>query len=127
MTLLDIVLAVKILGTGLLAGLPLTLLPAARLSSNLNVDSNAVPYLRLYGVAIIALLVGYSSGFSTFNNGVFPLGVVLMGIVSNGLGTLTIFVTGVLKQNRLMTALIGSITVALLICLIHPELAMSSI
>lgn len=126
MTLLDIVLAVKIAGTGALAGLPLTLLPAARVSSVLGVEPNAVPYLRLYGVAIVALLVGYASGFSIFTNGVFPVGVVLMGIVSNGLGTVAIIWTGIFAQNRVMTVLIGSITVALVISLFNPEVAMSS-
>ena len=63
MTVLDLIIAVKILGTGIFVGLPLALLPAHRVKSITRVGVEALPYLRLYGVAVLALLVGYSFGF----------------------------------------------------------------
>ena len=127
MTILDVVLAVKILGTGLFAGLPLVLLPAGMVTRIMKVDQNAMPYMRLYGVAILALLVGYSFGFSPVTGEVFPLGIVCMGIVSNGLGTLVLLTTGAYKDNLLMTTLVGSIATALIMCLQLPDLAMRAL
>ncbi len=124
MTILDLILSVKILGTGLFVGLPLLLLPGQRVTGILDVDATALPYLRLYGVAIIALLVGYSFGFSTITGPEFPLGIVCMGIVSNGAGFVTLVVTGAIRQNRAMAALIGLIAAMLLLCIIRPDIAM---
>lgn len=124
MTILDLILAVKILGTGAFAGLPLTLLPGHRVTDLLTVHESALPYLRLYGVAILALLVGYSFGFSVITGPVFPLGIVCMGIVSNGLGFLTMLATGAYRSNRAMALLIGTIAVMLTLCLVRPDIAM---
>lgn len=125
MTLLDIVLAVKIAGTGTLAALPLVLFPAERVSRELDVDVSAIPYLRLYGVALLALLVGYSFGFSAPSGEAFPLGVVCMGVVSNGLGALTLIQTGAYRRNRILTALIAVIAMALTLALFNQEFAMT--
>ena len=114
----------KILGTGLLVALPLTLMPAPALASRLAVNEQALPYLRLYGVAVLALLVGYAFGFSAFSPGQFPWGVVTMGIVSNGLGTITLLLTGGFRAARGMTVLIATIAVALSCCALNPELAL---
>ena len=125
MTVLDIVLAVKIVGTGLFAALPLTLLPAGRVTRVLGVDPSAMPYLRLYGVATVALLVGYAFGFSALSGGTFPLGVVCMGIVSNGLAALTLVHTGAFRQNRLLTLLVTAVAVSLIIATLDQDLAMT--
>lgn len=122
MSILDIVLAVKIIGTGLFGALPFMFLSAARLGPMLGVGDDAIPLVRLYGVAVLALLVGYSFGFSGMTGGRFPWGVVTMGIVSNGLGTLTMFLTGSVVRAKAMTALIASITVALVFCALNPAL-----
>lgn len=123
MTILDIVLAVKIVGTGLFCALPFMFLSAARLGPMLGVGGDAIPLVRLYGVAVFALLVGYSFGFSGVTGGGFPWGVVIMGIVSNGVGTLTMFLTGSVAKAKGMAALIGSISVALILCALNPALA----
>ncbi|MEM1230971.1 MAG: hypothetical protein AAGI15_10570 [Pseudomonadota bacterium] len=123
MTLLDLILITKILGTGAFVGLPLVLLPASALVARLAVSVAAVPYLRLYGVAILALLVGYSFGFSPFIDGEFPWGVVTMGIVSNGLGTITQLLTGGFRTAKGVTVLIAVIAAALLFCALNPSLA----
>ena len=127
MTLLDIVLITKILGTGIFVGFPLVLLPSSHITKRLAVGQEAIPYLRLYGVAILALLVGYSFGFSPFISGQFPWGIVTMGIVSNGLGTLTLLLTGGFRTARSMTALIAVITVALILCALNPAFVLTPI
>lgn len=127
MTVLDLVLSVKILGTGLFVAFPLLLLPGQHVKRALKVDTTALPYLRLYGVAILALLVGYSFGFSSIAGPEFPLGIVCMGIVSNGMGFVTLVVTGAIRQNRAMAALIGFIAVALLVCIARPDIAMKTL
>ena len=124
MTILDLVLVVKILGTGLFVCLPLLLLPRNRVASTLAVDVSALPYLRLYGVAVLALLVGYSFGFSAITGPVFPMGIVSMGVVSNGLGFLVLIATGAYRNNRVMTGLIGVIAALLVVCIARPDVAM---
>ncbi len=113
------------MGTGIFAALPLTLLPAGRVSRQLSVDPSAMPYLRLYGVAMVALLVGYAFGFSALSGETFPLGVVCMGIVSNGLAALTLVHTGAYRQNRVLTLLVTGIAVALITAILDQDLAMT--
>ena len=127
MTILDIVLITKILGTGLFVGLPLLLLPAGSIATRLSVGFEAIPYLRLYGVAIMALLVGYSFGFSPVIDGQFPYGIAAMGIVSNGFGALTLVLTGAWQAQKAMTVLIGGIALALIFCALNPELALAPV
>ncbi len=124
MTLLDLILITKILGTGAFVGLPLVLLPAGALVTRLAVGAAAVPYLRLYGVAILALLVGYAFGFSPFIDGEFPWGIVTMGIVSNGLGAITQLLTGGFRTAKGVTVLIAMIAIALIFCALNPAFAL---
>ena len=124
MTILDLVLAVKILGTGLFCAAPFLLLSGQRLGALLGIGPEAVPLVRLYGVAVLALLVGYCSAFSPFIDGQFPWGIVAMGLVSNGFATLTLFLTRQVHKARGMTALIGGITVALAVCAVLPAAVM---
>ncbi|MEM1435017.1 MAG: hypothetical protein AAGG11_13245 [Pseudomonadota bacterium] len=125
MTVLDLVLGVKILGTGLFVGLPLLLLPNGQIAQRLTIDGSALPYLRLYGVAVLALLVGYAFGFSGISGSHFPLGIVCMGIVSNGLGFFVMLATGIHRDNRSMAALIGLIAIALVACILRQDVAMA--
>ena len=123
MTLLDLVLLIKIVGTGAFSGLPLALLPGSMVSAQTGIGPEALPIARLYGVSIIALLVGYSFGFSGVTGGAFPWGVVAMGLVSNGLATFTLAITGFARRARGMTLLVAAITVALAFCAFNPAFA----
>lgn len=124
MTLLDIVLIVKITITGLLVGLPMILLPKSQLLNRLAIDEAAIPYIRLYGVAILALLVGYTSAFSAFIAEVFPLGIVLMGIVSNGGGFLVMLITGLAAKQKLLASFLLTIAVTLALAAFVPDIFM---
>ncbi|MEP2988180.1 MAG: hypothetical protein ABJN65_10105 [Parasphingorhabdus sp.] len=127
MTLLDIVLIVKIAVTGLLVGLPMLLLPRALLLKRLGIEEVAIPYIRLYGLAIIALLVGYASAFSGFVGDEFPLGIALMGIVSNGGGFLTMLVTGLATKQRLLAGFLLVIATTLAVSVLSPDMFMQAI
>lgn len=127
MTILDLILAVKIIGTGLLVALPLMFLPAQRLAGMLNVTDTAIPMARLYGVAVLALLVGYSFGFSPIAGERFPLGIVSMGLVSNAGATATLILTGGWQRNRAMTIFLGGIALSLGFCLFNQAQAMAAI
>lgn len=125
MTWIAIVLTLKIGVTSALVALPLLLLPAARLPARLGVGVEAVPMARLYGVATTALLVGYASGFWAIAQGIFPWGVVAMGIASNGGGVATLMLTGAWRRHRFMAAFIAAIALALAAAAASPEWAMS--
>lgn len=127
MTLLDLVLGVKIAATGLFGALPLLAFPRDRVMQLLDVNENAVAYLRLYGVSILALLVGYASGFSFIVGAALPTGILCMGIVSNGFACAALLMTGAYRANRLMTVTVGAIAAALSLCLARPELAMTTL
>ncbi len=127
MTLLDIVLIVKIAVTGLLVGLPMLLLPHAMLLKRLGIDEVALPYIRLYGLAIMALLVGYASAFSGFIGGEFPTGIALMGIVSNGGGFVTMLITGLAARQKLLAGFLLVIATALVVSVLIPDIFMQAI
>ncbi len=125
MTLLDLVLAVKIAATGLFVALPLLVFPSPMIAGILKLEGEAIAWMRLYGVAVLALLVGYSFGFSQITGPELPIGILCMGIVSNGLGCMVLVATGLYRNNRMMTFLIGAIAIALAFCLVNPGLAMT--
>lgn len=101
MSLLTATLILKIAGTALLFIVPLLLLPSGRLLKLAGLPAEAlgaVPTFRLLGVAYIALLVGYASGFPQIAVGQFPWGVVAMGIASNGGSAATLVATGAWRK-----------------------------
>ncbi len=93
--------------------------------ARLDVTVQSLPYLRLYGVALLARLVGYSSAFSLVADTRFPWGIVGMGIVSNGLGAVMLVLTGAWRNSPVMTGLIATIALALIACALNPAFAMA--
>ena len=112
MTALSLLLVFKILITTVLTVVPFLLLSERRLAPLLGVTGGGTLF-RLYGVAILALLVGYSSGFWTIAAGRFPWGVVAMGIVSNGGAALVLFASGAWRRARFLSFFVAVVTVAL--------------
>ena len=126
LTYLDLILLAKIVGTALFVGLPFLLLPASRLIPLLQIDGAeaAMPLIRLYGWAVIALLVGYSFGFSWMTGSAFPIGVVTMGLVSNAGATVLLLATGAWRQAIPMTVFLGMISLALSFAMVAPDAVM---
>lgn len=123
---LALLLAFKIAFTLATGSAPLLLLPAERLSKLYGVGVEAAPLCRLYGVAITALLVGYASGFAPAAQGIFPWGVVAMGVVSNTGATLALLLTGAYRRARALTFVFAAIALGLIAASFIPQVALLS-
>ncbi len=124
MSFLALVLAAKIVLTGWLTAVPFLLLPAVRLAPSTGVTGGGETLFRLYGIAIVALLVGYASGFWPLARGEFPWGVVAMGLVSNAGGAAILIATGGWRNAKPITFVVAAIAVSLAIAAASPEFAM---
>ncbi|EAQ27895.1 hypothetical protein NAP1_09882 [Erythrobacter sp. NAP1] len=129
MNYLDLILLIKIAGTGLFVGLPLLLIPTPQLVRLLGIEGAeaAMPLIRLYGWAVLALLVGYSFGLSWVVGDTFPLGVVTMGLVSNAGATVLLVITGAWRKSIALTVLLGCIALAFAFALIDQPSVMQSL
>jgi hypothetical protein len=127
MSFLALVLATKIVLTGILTAVPFLLLPTARLAASTGVTGGGETLFRLYGIAIVALLVGYASGFWALGRGEFPWGVVIMGLVSNAGGAALLILTGAWRKALPITLVVSSIAISLVISAASPDLAMRAL
>ena len=78
------VLVAKSSITILLWCLPLLLFPTELLKRLGIVDPGPQIFLKLLGMAYLALAAGYVFGLRDLRNGIYPAGVVSVGIISNG-------------------------------------------
>ncbi|MEZ5955634.1 MAG: hypothetical protein R3C27_00260 [Hyphomonadaceae bacterium] len=124
MSFLALVLAAKIVLTGFLTAVPFLFLPATRLATATGVTGGGETLFRLYGVAIVALLAGYASGFWILASGQFPWGVVIMGLVSNAGGAVLLLATGGWRKAVPITLVVSTIAVSLAIAALDPDFAM---
>lgn len=125
MTFLTLLLMFKIAFTALFAALPMLLLPGASVQARIGVDAAALPYIRLYGWALIALLTGYASGIFAAEAGVMPWGIVVMGLVSNGGAALLMLTPYARLRSAGMAAVFGLIALGLGAALVWPEAALT--
>lgn len=91
---ISILLWVKIIGTLIPVALPLLFLPIATVNRLSGFEASDPALYRLYGAAVLALLVGYAGGYFQVQDGVFPVGVVAMGFVSNAGACAVLLLTG---------------------------------
>lgn len=82
---------------------------------------------RLYGAAVLALLVGYSGGYVQVQSGAFPTTVVIMGLVSNGAATLLLLRAPAVSWKPVAIAFFAFVTAGLAIALLNPDLAMTGL
>ena len=124
MSWLSLLLLTKIAVTGLLVAAPFLFLPKAMLEKVTNTTAQTSALYRLYGVAIVALLVGYAFGIPSAEVGQFPWGVVTMGTVSNGGAALLLlaFSRGN-KPNRFSAAFYGLVALGQVVAKILPSSA----
>lgn len=125
MTWLSLLLIFKIAFTAIAAALPLLFLPAKKVAATLGVAESAAPLARLYGMALIALLVGYASGVPVAEEARMPWGVVAMGIVSNTGATSLLLTTGMAKRSPFSAPVFGAIAVLLAAATFAPTVALS--
>ena len=127
MSWLSLLLTVKILVTLVIVALPFLLLPRQKLEAITRMTVTTPLFFRLYGVAIFALLVGYSFGIPMAEAGNLPWGVVCMGVVSNG-GAATFMISfGRGTRNILISIFFSLVTLGLLASLFVPDLVLRKV
>ncbi|MEM9838077.1 MAG: hypothetical protein AAF830_02875 [Pseudomonadota bacterium] len=124
MTFLVILLLAKIAVTLLAVALPFLALPKPTLDRLAQFDDPSPTLYRLYGMAVTALLVGYTSGLVTALGGVFPWSIIAMGIASNAGATLILIITGAARTRVLSTLFFGAIATGLILAALFPQAAM---
>ena len=122
---LSILLLVKIIGTFISVAAPLLILPKAAIDRASRFAPSDGALYRLYGVAVLALLVGYSGGILQVANGEYPVTIVAMGLVSNLGAVLVIALTGRAKQTPASVGFFGLITFGLAVSLAMKGFAIS--
>lgn len=127
MTRLEVLLCVKIGFTVLTCLIPMLALRPARVAGLFGVEIGAVGLIRLYGIALAALLVGYGSGLVAAGRGEFPQGIVLMGILSNLGASGYLFATGEWRRMPPLPIVFGLIGAGLVWALAAPDTWMASI
>ena len=124
MTLLTLLLLIKILGTLVPVALPLLLLSKTTLDRLSGLTPSDVTLYRLYGIAIVALLVGYAGGIVQVRAGDYPTGVLWMGLTSNAGATLALLRSRAAPLVRGSALFFGLITAGLIAALAAPDVAM---
>ena len=122
MTAISLILSAKIMVTLLLVMAPFLLLPQHRLEAITGVSAASTTLFRLYGMAVAALLVGYSMGLWQSMNGLFPWAAVLMGIVSNG-GAAGVLAFASSASSRVYAIIFGTIGILLIWTALNPTAA----
>lgn len=120
MTWLEFLLYFKIAFTAMTCVGPMLLLPGPRTARLFGVGVDAIGVVRLYGIALAALLVGYAAGVVQVRQGSFPEGVVVMGAVSNLGASGYLVASGAWRRARLFAVAFGAIGMALVSALALP-------
>ena len=107
---LSILLWIKIIGTFFPVAAPLLVLPKSQIDARSGFEASDLGLYRLYGMAVLALLVGYFGGYLQVLNGVYPMGVIAMGIASNGGAFIIMLLTGRAKKTPIAAGFFGLIT-----------------
>ncbi|NRA29816.1 MAG: hypothetical protein HRU11_06080 [Parvularculaceae bacterium] len=124
MTWLTILLLIKIIGTLVTIAIPFLVLPKTKLDEIAGMGAPSLTFYRLYGVAILALLTAYASGVLAAQAGVFPSGIVAMGLVSNAGAVAAILFTGRGQHMVLSTVFFGSIAAGLALAFVLQDVAL---
>ena len=122
---LSILLWIKIIGTFFPVALPLLVMPKGFIDARSGFEASDLSLYRLYGMAVLALLVGYAGGYVQVTQGVYPIGVLAMGFASNA-GAFTIMVlTGRAAKTPLTAVFIGLIAAGLAAAFFLPDAFMT--
>lgn len=124
MTPLAVLLCVKMGVTLFGVALPFLVLPKAWLDRLADFGDPDVAFYRLYGMAILALIVAYGGGLVQSWAGTYPSGVVVMGLVSNGGATAVLVATGRVRKAPGLTAFFGLVAVGFVIARLAPAWAL---
>lgn len=127
MSALSILLLIKITVTLVFVALPLLILPKERLGSMFGLSASTPYIFRLYGVAMLALITAYASGVWQISQGQYPVGIILMGIISNGGAALAALIFGQFRKKFWLNLFFSTVTAGLVVALISKEFALTPI
>lgn len=127
MTILTILLFVKILVSLVLVVLPFLFMSKEKLAGLTGIEAQSSVLYRIYGMAILALLVGYGGGIWQVSQNQFPWGVIMMGLVSNFGASFLLIKTGAARRSKALTVFFICIGFGLLFCAIYPQLVVQSL
>ena len=122
MTRLTLLFLVKLFVTLIAVVVPFLLLPAERVAEMTGAAVPSPSLYRLYGVAVLALLVGYASGIPVAQRGELPRGILLMGFVSNAGAGAILFAFGAEGTSLVLAYMFGTIALLIGVSLIFPKL-----
>jgi hypothetical protein len=124
MSAIELILAAKIGVTALFVVIPFLTFSAGWIDARLGAQRGSAPLYRLYGWAILALLVGYASGFWETAQDRFPYAIAVMGIVSNAGAAAIMVGTGMARTQTTLAVFFGAIALALIWAIAMPGAAM---
>lgn len=127
MAALSLLLWIKIIGTFFPVAAPLLLFPKSEIDKRSGFEASDITLYRLYGMAVLALLVGYAGGYFQVLNGTFPIGVIAMGFVSNAGAFLVMLMTGRAAKTPFSAAFFGLIAFGLALAFLFQDAAMASL
>ncbi len=127
MTFLSLLLIIKIVIVGGPGVLALLFLPKSKLEKSTDITAPTSLFFRLYGVALLSLLVAYSFGIPSAENNIFPWGVVCMGIVANGAPGLLMLLSRSSKQNLILGIVFLLIALGFATAFLFPEAALQKV
>lgn len=125
MTPLTLLLLVKIIVTFFVVAMPFLFFSKEKIGRHMEIEAVSPTLFRLYGIAILALLAGYSGGIYLINQSVFPIAIIAMGLVSNAGATFILILTGAANKQRFLTFFFAVITFGLGLAAIYPKVAIS--
>ncbi len=100
MTILTLILSTKILVSIVILVLPLLFWSKEKLGATFQIAAETPLIFRLYGMAILSLLVAYGGGIWHIHSGQFPWGIVGAGVVSNIAAPLTLMTFGAQQRSH---------------------------
>lgn len=127
MTRLTLLLVAKIVVTLVTVVIPFLLLPPDRVAEMTGAGVPSPSLYRLYGVAVLALLVGYAPGIPAAQKGELPRGILLMGLVSNAGATATLFAFGAQGTSAILAYIFGTIAIFIAISLAFPRFMLATL
>ncbi len=127
MTWLSLLLIVKITVTLFTVAIPFLFFPKTMLEGITNIQAKSVAFFRLYGVAIAALLVGYTFGIDSAESGIFPWGVIWMGTISNGGAALVLLINSESKRDTAFGLVLAVVALSLITTMFFPDYILQNI
>lgn len=127
MSPLVLLLAAKICVTLLGISLPFLILSRDRLDRFSGFAGTPLVLYRLYGTALLALIVAYGFGLLEAFDGAVPWAIITMGIVSNVGAAVILVASGMAGSKPWLPAFFGLIAAGLILTAVFPAAAVSSL